>query len=129
MCSTVHEAFSGQTVKRNVKEDVVNSFLLQKELYKIRNDPTMRKPHSQKTFREQLAAEMLGFAEGSVPSTTTTTTHLHAYVLWGRWYTVKEVLQDVPGCWHPKGEDACVLQEVPGPFVLHFQKELLPAVA
>ncbi|CAL8357461.1 unnamed protein product [Gadus morhua 'NCC'] len=46
---------------------VVNSFLLQKELYKIRNDPTMRKPRSQKTFREQLAAEMLVFAEGSVP--------------------------------------------------------------
>ena len=46
---------------------VVNSFLLQKELYKVRNDPTMRKPHSQKTFREQLAAEMLVFAEGSVP--------------------------------------------------------------
>lgn len=46
---------------------MVNSFLLHKELYKIRNDPTMTKPHTQKTFREQLAAEMLEFAEGSAP--------------------------------------------------------------
>ena len=122
MCSTVHEAFSGQTVNRKVKEAgvwqtkaipipdavadynsnmggvdlsdaligyysvhhktikryktffylfvdiaVVNSFLLHKELFNIRNEPTMTKPHTQKTFREQLAAEMVEFAEGSAP--------------------------------------------------------------
>ncbi len=123
MCSSVHEAFSGQTVMRTVKEAgvwqtksipvpdavvdynrnmggvdtsdaligyysvhyktmkwyktffyhfvdvaVVNSFLLHKELFKLRNDPTQTKPHTQKTFREQLAAEMLEFAEGSAPT-------------------------------------------------------------
>ncbi|XP_010784271.1 piggyBac transposable element-derived protein 4-like [Notothenia coriiceps] len=117
MCSTVHEAFSGQTVQRKVKQAgvwqtktvpvpdavldynrsmggvdvsdaligyysvhhktmkwyktffyhfmeiaVVNSFLLYKELHKIRNDPAATKPHTQKSFREKLAAEMLEFA-------------------------------------------------------------------
>ncbi|KAF3850836.1 hypothetical protein F7725_012608 [Dissostichus mawsoni] len=120
MCSTVHEAFSGQTVRRKVKEagvsqtktvsipdavvdhnqnmgvrdvsdaliahynvqnkkmkwykaffynfmdiSVMNSFLLHKELYKMRNYPSSMKPHTQKSFREHLAAEMLEFAEGS----------------------------------------------------------------
>ncbi|XP_033946331.1 squamous cell carcinoma antigen recognized by T-cells 3 isoform X1 [Pseudochaenichthys georgianus] len=120
MCSTVHEAFSGQTVKRKVKEagvsqaktvpipdavvdhnqnmgvrdvsdaliahynvhnkkmkwykaffyrfmdiSLMNSFVLHKELYKMRNYPSSMKPHTQKSFREQLAAEMLEFAEGS----------------------------------------------------------------
>ncbi len=46
---------------------MVDSFLLHKELYKISNDPTMTKPHTLKTFREQLTAEMLEFAEGSAP--------------------------------------------------------------
>ncbi|KAI9516967.1 hypothetical protein NQZ68_011444 [Dissostichus eleginoides] len=46
---------------------VVNSFLLHKELYKIRGDPSRTKPHTQKTFREQLAAEMLEYAEGFAP--------------------------------------------------------------
>ncbi|KAF3861161.1 hypothetical protein F7725_001416 [Dissostichus mawsoni] len=44
---------------------VVNSFLLHKELYKMKSDPSRTKP--QKTFREQLAAEMLEYAEGSAP--------------------------------------------------------------
>ncbi|KAM9857643.1 piggyBac transposable element-derived protein 4-like [Aulostomus maculatus] len=125
MCSTVHEAFSGQSVKRKVKEDgvwqtknvlipdavvaynesmggvnvsdalngcysvhhktmkwyktffyhfvdiaVVNSFLLHKELCKMRNDPT-RKPYTHKSFREQLTDEMMQFAEGLAPPTTT----------------------------------------------------------
>ncbi|XP_033977920.1 piggyBac transposable element-derived protein 4-like [Trematomus bernacchii] len=117
MCSTVHEAFSGQTVQRKVKQAgvwqtktvpapdavvdynrsmggvdvsdaligyysvhhktmkwyktffyhfmdiaVVNSFLLYKELSKMKNDPARTKPHTQKSFREKLAAEMLEFA-------------------------------------------------------------------
>ncbi|XP_062275925.1 piggyBac transposable element-derived protein 4-like [Scomber scombrus] len=119
MCSSVHEAFTGQTVRRRVKEAgvwqvksvpvpdavldynhnmggvelsdalmgynsvshktmkwyktffyhfldiaVVNSFLLHKELLKLRN-PAQTKLHTQKTFREQLLKEMLKFAEGS----------------------------------------------------------------
>nr|XP_033932692.1 piggyBac transposable element-derived protein 4-like [Pseudochaenichthys georgianus] len=117
VCSTVHEAFSGQTVQRKVKQAgvwqtktvpvpdamldysrsmggvdvsdtlignysvhhktmkwyktyfyhfmdiaVVNSFLLHKELIKMRKDPSGTRPHSQKSFREQLAADMLEFA-------------------------------------------------------------------
>ncbi|XP_031729806.1 M-phase phosphoprotein 8 isoform X2 [Anarrhichthys ocellatus] len=120
MCSTVHQAYSGQTVRRKVKEagvwqkksipvpdsivdynhsmggvdlfdaligsysvrhktmkwyktffyhfvDIaaVNSYLLHKELFKLRQDPTQTKPFTHKTFREQLAKEMLEFAEGS----------------------------------------------------------------
>ncbi|XP_039503935.1 piggyBac transposable element-derived protein 4-like [Pimephales promelas] len=122
MCSTIHEAFSGHTVKRKVKEAgvwqtkdipipdavvdynknmggvdvsdaligyytvhhktmkwyktffyhfidiaVVNSFLLHKELFKMRKEPTLTKPLTQKIFRERLAAEMLSFAEASAP--------------------------------------------------------------
>ncbi len=131
MCSSVHEAFTGQTVRRRVKEAgvwqvksvpvpnavvdynhnmggvdlsdaltgyysvshktmkryktffyhfvdiaVVNSFLLHKELLKLRN-PAQTKPHTQKTFREQLLKEMLEFADGSAatppPASTPTT--------------------------------------------------------
>ncbi|XP_034073284.1 piggyBac transposable element-derived protein 4-like [Gymnodraco acuticeps] len=116
MCSTVHEAFSGQTLRRKVKragewqiktvpvpdavvdyrqsmrgEDVsdvnysahhktkkwyktffyhfleisvVNSFLLHEELLKVSSDPGRTKPHTLKSFRERLAADMLEFAEG-----------------------------------------------------------------
>ncbi|XP_044024992.1 piggyBac transposable element-derived protein 4-like isoform X3 [Siniperca chuatsi] len=122
ICSTVHEAFSGQTVKRRVNEAgvwkikdvtipdavlkynqnvggmdlsdaltdycsvhhktmkwyktffyhfmdiaVVNSFLLHKELYKKKNDPTSKRPFTQKRFREKLAADMLEFAKASAP--------------------------------------------------------------
>ncbi|KAK0154629.1 PiggyBac transposable element-derived protein 4 [Merluccius polli] len=131
MSSLVHEAFTGQTVRRRVKEAgvwqvksvpvpdavvdynhgmggvdlsdaligyysvshktmkwyktffyhfvdiaVVKSFLLHKELLKLRN-PTQTKPHTQKSFREQLLKEMLVFAEGSaatpLPASTPTT--------------------------------------------------------
>ncbi|XP_049918910.1 piggyBac transposable element-derived protein 4-like [Epinephelus moara] len=120
MCSTVHPAYSGQVVRRKVKEAgvwktksipvpdcivdynknmgcvdlsdaligfysvhhktmkwyktffyhfvdiaVVNSYLLHKELFKIRQDPTQTKPLTHKTFREVLAKEMLEFAERS----------------------------------------------------------------
>ncbi|XP_068567600.1 piggyBac transposable element-derived protein 4-like [Cebidichthys violaceus] len=120
MCSTVHQAYSGQMVTRKVKEAgvwdtksipvpdsivdynrsmggvdlsdaligsytvhhktmkwyktffyhfmdiaVVNSFLLHKELFKLRQDPTQTKPFTHKTFREQLAKEMLEFGESS----------------------------------------------------------------
>ncbi|KAM6952872.1 piggyBac transposable element-derived protein 4-like [Lycodopsis pacificus] len=120
MCSTVHQAYSGQTVKRKVKTagvwqdkpipvpdsivdynrsiggvdlsdsliaaytvrrktmkwyktffyhfvDIaaVNSYLLYKELFKLRQNPTQTKPLTHKTFREQLAKEMLEFAKGS----------------------------------------------------------------
>ncbi|XP_068580462.1 piggyBac transposable element-derived protein 5-like [Cebidichthys violaceus] len=120
MCSTVHRAFSGQTVRRKVKEAgvwqnksvpvpdsvvdfnrsmggmdlsdamigfcsvrhktmkwyktffyhfmdiaVVNSYLLHKELFKLRRDPAQTEPFTHKTFREQLAMEMLEFADGS----------------------------------------------------------------
>uniref|UniRef100_A0A3B5AMD5 PiggyBac transposable element-derived protein 4-like n=1 Tax=Stegastes partitus TaxID=144197 RepID=A0A3B5AMD5_9TELE len=120
MCSTMHQAYSGLTVKRKVKEAgewknklipvpdsiidynrnmggvdlsdalmtyynishktmkwyktlfyhfveiaTVNSFLLHKELFKLRKDPTQTKPFTQKTYREQLAQEMLEFAKGS----------------------------------------------------------------
>ncbi|XP_068566992.1 piggyBac transposable element-derived protein 4-like isoform X2 [Cebidichthys violaceus] len=132
MCSTVHQAYSGQMVTRKVKEAgvwdtksipvpdsivdynrsmggvdlsdaligfytvhhktmkwyktffyhfmdiaIVNSFLLHKELFKLRQDPTQTKPYTHKTFREQLAKEMLEFGGGSAdtelskpPSTT-----------------------------------------------------------
>ncbi|CAL8324738.1 unnamed protein product [Merluccius merluccius] len=103
MCSSVHEAFTGQTVRRRVKEagvwqvksvpvpdavvdynhsmGVVNSFLLHKELLKLRN-PTQTKPHTQKSFREQLLKEMLVFAEGSAatpPPASTPTTCMPLY--------------------------------------------------
>ncbi|KAF3844494.1 hypothetical protein F7725_007657 [Dissostichus mawsoni] len=113
MCTTVHAAFSGRTVRRKVKQAgvwqtktvpvpdtvvdynrsmggmdvsdaligyysvrhktmkwyktffyhfldiaVVNSFLLHKELHEMRGDPGRTKPHTQKSFREQLAADM-----------------------------------------------------------------------
>ncbi|XP_031695978.1 piggyBac transposable element-derived protein 4-like isoform X2 [Anarrhichthys ocellatus] len=128
MCSTVHQAYSGQTVRRKVKEAgvwqnksipvpdclvdynhnmggmdlcdaliefysvrhktmtwymtffyhfvdiaVVNSYLLHKELFKLRQDPTQMDPFTHKAFREKLAKEMLEFAEGSAPPSTTTT--------------------------------------------------------
>ncbi|XP_053176278.1 piggyBac transposable element-derived protein 4-like [Scomber japonicus] len=132
MCSSVHEAFTGRTVTRRVKEAgvwqlkpipvpdavvdynhnmrgvdlsnaligpalktrkwyktffyhfvdiaVVNSFLLHKELLKLWN-PTQTKPHTQKTFREQLLKEMLEFAEGSAatPPPASATTCMPAY--------------------------------------------------
>ncbi|KAF3842779.1 hypothetical protein F7725_001628 [Dissostichus mawsoni] len=122
MCSTVHAAFSGQTVRRKVKQAgvwqtkivtvpdavvdynrsmggvdvsdaligyysvhhktmkwyktffyhfldiaVVNSFLLHKELHKMRGDPGGTKPHTQKSFREQLAADMRGEVPAAPP--------------------------------------------------------------
>ncbi|XP_053180801.1 piggyBac transposable element-derived protein 4-like [Scomber japonicus] len=135
--STVHKVFSGQTVKRRVKENgewkitnvpipdpildynhnmggvdvsdaligyytvhhktmkwyktffyhfmdiaVVNSFILYKELYKKKN-PDMKKPLTQKRFREKLAAEMLEFAKASPSSPpsspTPATTCMPAY--------------------------------------------------
>ncbi|XP_031696929.1 piggyBac transposable element-derived protein 4-like [Anarrhichthys ocellatus] len=124
MCSTMHQAYSGQTVGRKLKEAgewqkksipvpdsivdynrsmggvdlsdaligfysvrhktmkwyktffyhfvdiaVVNSYLLHKELFKLRQDSTQRKPFTHKTFREQLAKEMLEFAQGSAVTT------------------------------------------------------------
>lgn len=120
MFSTVHQAYTGQIVRRKVKEagvwknnpfwtalwttnrtwdvwiclmhysditvpatrqpsgtrlfycfldiTVVNSFLFHKELFKFRQDPTQTKPLTNKIFREQLAKEMLEFAEGSATS-------------------------------------------------------------
>ncbi|KAF3855687.1 hypothetical protein F7725_016410 [Dissostichus mawsoni] len=41
---------------------VVNRFLLYKELYKRRGDPARAKPLTQKSFREQLAKEMVEFS-------------------------------------------------------------------
>ncbi|XP_033493159.2 uncharacterized protein LOC117263673 [Epinephelus lanceolatus] len=134
ICSTVHEAFSGQTVQRKVKEAgvwqtknitipdsiveynrnrggvdlsdaligcysvhhktmkwykrffyhfmdiaVVNSFLLHKELHKKKNDPVVKKPLSQKRFREKLAAEMLWYAKDSAPPTSTPAACMPAY--------------------------------------------------
>ncbi|KAF3849574.1 hypothetical protein F7725_019293 [Dissostichus mawsoni] len=130
MCSTVHAAFSGRTVRRKVKQAgvwqtktvpvpdtvvdynrsmggvdvsdaligyysvrhktmkwyktffyhfldiaVVNSFILHKELHKMRGDPSRTKPHTQKSFREKLAAEMIG----EVPSTPPPLPHHHSY--------------------------------------------------
>lgn len=46
---------------------IVKSFLLHRELFKMRTDSTMKKQHTQKTFREQLLVEMVEFAEGSAP--------------------------------------------------------------
>lgn len=130
MCSTVHRAYSGQTVRRKVKEAgvwqnksiavpdcildynrsmggvdlsdaligfysvrhktmkwyktffyhfvdiaVVNSYIIHKELFKLRQDPTQTKPFTHKAFREQLAMEMLEYAQGSAatPPTPSTT--------------------------------------------------------
>lgn len=126
MCSTVHQAYSGQTVRRKVKKAgvwsnksipfpdsitdynrymggvnlsdalltfysirhktmkwyktlffhfvdiaVVNSFLLHKELFKVRQDPSQTKPFTHKLFREQLALDMLEFAAGSAATPPT----------------------------------------------------------
>lgn len=120
MCSTLHQAYSNQTVKRKVKEAgawttkaipvpgcildynqymggvdlsdaligfysvrhktmkwyktffyhfvdiaVVNSYLLHKELFKVRPDPTLKKPLTHKFFQEKLAKELLELAESS----------------------------------------------------------------
>uniref|UniRef100_A0A8C2ZV82 PiggyBac transposable element-derived protein domain-containing protein n=2 Tax=Cyclopterus lumpus TaxID=8103 RepID=A0A8C2ZV82_CYCLU len=119
VCSTVHKAYSGQTVQRKLKAAgvwesksipvpdaivdynrsmggvdlshaligfysvrhktmrwyktffyhfvdiaVANSYLLHKELWKLRPDPTQTKTLTHKFFREQLAKEMLEFAGG-----------------------------------------------------------------
>ncbi len=56
-------------------------------------------------------------------TTTSTTTYLHASVLWGKCYPIHEVLWEVTWCFHQKGIDTCVLQEVPRPSVLHFKKD------
>lgn len=119
MCSTVHQAYSGKTVNRKVKEAgvwkkksipvpdcildygqnmgcvdlsdaligsriirhrmskwyktffyhfvdiaVCNSFILHKEVFKINQGPNETKLLTHKTFREQLAKEMLEYAEG-----------------------------------------------------------------
>ncbi|XP_068572703.1 piggyBac transposable element-derived protein 4-like [Cebidichthys violaceus] len=45
---------------------VVNSYLLYKELLTLRHDPTQTKPFTHKAFREQLAMEMLEFADSLV---------------------------------------------------------------
>lgn len=58
---------------------VVNSFLLHKELHRKRNDPTLKKPFSQKHFREKLAVEMLQFAKASAPPPPTPTTCMPDY--------------------------------------------------
>ncbi|XP_034004215.1 piggyBac transposable element-derived protein 4-like isoform X2 [Trematomus bernacchii] len=188
MCSTVHEAFSGQTLRRKVKragvwqiktvpvpdavvdyeqstggEDVsdvncsarhktekwyktffyhfldisvVNSFLLHEELFKRSSDSARTKTLTRKSFREQLAAEMLEFAEGSAapspqpsPQPSPPIPQMHAHVLWGRWPPVQEVLQEVQRCWLQEGGDPGLLQQVPGPSVPHCQQELLQGVA
>ncbi|KAK5931501.1 hypothetical protein CesoFtcFv8_000216 [Champsocephalus esox] len=191
VCSTVHEAFSGQTVQRKVKQAgvwqtktvpvpdamldysrsmggvdvsdtlignysvhhktmkwyktyfyhfmdiaVVNSFLLHKELHRMRKDPSGTEPHTQKSFREQLAADMLEFAgvpaaaaEAAAAAPPPPPAHMHARVLWGGCHRVQEVLQELLQCRQQEGEDAGVLQEVHGPSVLHLEKELLQGVA
>lgn len=120
MCSTLHQAYSDQTVKRKVKDAgvwrskaipvlgcvvdynrhmggvdlsdalisiysvhhktmkwyktffyhfvdiaVVNSYLLYKELFRIRPDPTLTKPLTHKMFREKLAKDLLELSESS----------------------------------------------------------------
>ncbi|XP_049445610.1 piggyBac transposable element-derived protein 4-like [Epinephelus fuscoguttatus] len=54
----------------------VNSYLLHKELFKVRQDPTQTKPFTHKKFREVLAKQMLEFADGSeaTPPPTSPTT-------------------------------------------------------
>ncbi|KAL7382417.1 hypothetical protein ABVT39_021878 [Epinephelus coioides] len=58
---------------------VVNSFLLHKELHKKKNDSVVKKPLSQKRFREKLAAEMLWYAKDSAPPTSTPAACMPAY--------------------------------------------------
>ncbi|KAM6911587.1 piggyBac transposable element-derived protein 4-like [Lycodopsis pacificus] len=124
MCSTMHQAYSGQMLGRKLKEagewqnksipvpdcivdynrsiggvdlsdaligfysvrhktlkwyktffyhfvDIatVNSYLLHKELFKLRQDPTQTKPITHKVFMEQLAKELLEFAGSSAVTT------------------------------------------------------------
>lgn len=51
---------------------IYNSFILHKELFKINQEPIETKLLTHKTFREQLAKEMLEFAEGTEATTSTT---------------------------------------------------------
>lgn len=46
---------------------VANSFILHKKLFEIKTEPTTTKPLDQRTFREQLAAEMLEIFDTAPP--------------------------------------------------------------
>lgn len=80
---------------------VVNSFLLHKELVKLRADPI--KPLTHRRFREYLCWEMLASAR-----------HMHAHLLWRRCYCPRRYYKrcDDAG---DKSEDSHSLQEVSGP--------------
>eukprot|EP00064_Thunnus_orientalis_P000767 superscaffoldBa00000043_g768 len=54
------------SMRQYMKANPTN-FLLPKELYKKKNNPTMKRPFKQKHFKEKLAAEMLEFAKASAP--------------------------------------------------------------
>lgn len=58
----------------------VNSYLLHKELFKLRSDPTQTKPFTRKAFKEQLAQEMLELAEGSAATARPSPPQLHAHI-------------------------------------------------